>query len=213
MLNSFSDEGFTVVKEKESLVDKYEDKLANFVVKISKNPLDKIQQARVSQLLSVINDLERISDHSLNIAETAQEMREKKLQFSTDGQHGLDMLIAATTEILNMTVSALVNQNPDLAEDVEPLEETIDDLTKILRAQHTERLQNNDCTILLGFVFNDMLTNLERIADHCSNIAFSVCQNHMLDTEAHAYEEVIITSDDFKEKYNEYRVKYVDPVL
>lgn len=213
LLSNFSENEFEKIAEKEGLVDKYEDKLGNFIVKVSQNSLDKKEQSMVSQLLAVINDIERISDHSLNIAETAREIKEKKIVFSEDGQLGLNQIISATNEILTMTFDAFMQQDPELADDVEPLEETIDDLTKILRAQHTERLQNNNCTILMGFVFNDMLTNLERIADHCSNIAFSVCQNQALDTEAHEYAEILITSDEFKAKYEEYRKKYIDPVL
>lgn len=213
LLNEFNDASFQKVVEKESLVDKYEDKLGNYIVKVSKNPLTKEEQATVSQLLSVINDMERISDHSLNIAQTALEIKEKKIVFSEEGQLGINMLVDATKEILTMTINSFLQKSPDLADDVEPLEETIDDLTKILRAQHIERLQNNDCTILMGFVFNDIMTNLERVSDHCSNIAFSVCQNQKLDKEAHEYAEILITSDEFKTKYEDYRKKYIDPVI
>ncbi len=213
LLEKFEDTGFDNVAEKENVVDKYEDKLGNFVVKVSKNALTKDEQSTVSQLLNVITDLERISDHSLNIAETAKEINEKKITFSAPAQKGLDLLIEATSQIIDMAISAFLNGNPEMADDVEPLEETIDDLTKILRAQHTERLQNEECTILMGFVFNDLLSNLERVADHCSNIAFTVCQNQTLDKEAHEYAENLITSEDFKAKYAGYREKYIEPVL
>lgn len=212
LLDNYEPANFELVNEKEGLVDKYEDRLGNFVVKVSKNELSSGEQANVSELLGVISDLERISDHSVNIAETAKEIYDKKIVFSSEAQKELTQIISAAKEILHMTMTSFIRQIPEMAENVEPLEEVIDDLTKILRANHIERLQRNNCTIEMGFVFNDMLTNLERIADHCSNIAFCVGQNSNLDTEVHQYTESIATSEFFKVKYAEYRKTYIAPI-
>ena len=211
LLDNYDNEKFNLVISKENTVDKYEDNLGNFIVKVSKNALSAKEQRTVSELLNVINDLERISDHALNIAETAREIFEKKIIFSEGGKLGIKKIVTATTDILDMTINAFTSGSPELADGVEPLEEIIDELVKILRAEHTDRLQKSNCTIEMGFVFNDMLTNCERISDHCSNIAFCVCQKTAeLSEEAHVYAGNVVMSDNFKEKYAAFRKIYIE---
>ena len=212
LLRNFDRDTFELVQEKETLADSYEDKLGNFVVRISKNGLDLAQQARVSELLSAIGDFERLSDHASNLSEVAEEIHEKKIRFTPEANKEIDMLIAAVQEILRITVTAFREQDVDQALLVEPLEETIDEMTKLLRANHIERLQANQCTILTGFVFNDMITNLERVADHCSNLAFSVLHSADLSAEAHVYVENVAGTDAFRERYNAYCKVYLDPL-
>ncbi len=209
---SFNREAFNLVQEKETLVDTYEDKLGTFIVRISKNGLDPAQQARLSELLSAIGDFERLSDHANNIAETAQEIQEKKITFSPEADQEIDLLFAAVREILTTTVNAFREQDSSLAMNVEPLEEVIDEMTKRLRANHIERLQRDECTILTGFVFNDLLTNLERVADHCSNLAFSVLRSTDITAQAHAWAENVADTEAFRERYNAYRKQYLDPL-
>ncbi|MBQ3865591.1 MAG: Na/Pi cotransporter family protein, partial [Clostridia bacterium] len=203
---------FDLVQEKEGLVDTYEDKLGNFIVRIAKNSLTRAQQARVSELLSAIGDLERLSDHANNLAETAQEMWEKKIRFSREAEAEIALLRGAVEEILDLTMTAFLRQDNEKALLVEPLEETIDEMTKRLRANHIERLQKDQCTILTGFVFNDLITNMERVADHCSNLAFSVMHSADLSAEAHVYAGAVVGTDAFREQFDRYREKYLAPL-
>ncbi len=211
LFDNYDSEKFNLVSSKEKIVDKYEDKLGNFIVKVSKNALSPKDQRTVSELLNVITDLERISDHALNLAEVAKEVSEKKIVFSQGGKRGIEKIIIATKGILDMTINAFTNNLTELADEVEPFEEVIDELVKLLRAEHTERLQNSDCTIEMGFVFNDMLTNCERISDHCSNIAFCIHQKATeVSEEAHEYAGNVVASDSFKEKYTAFRKTYIE---
>ena len=203
---------FEMVQEKEGLVDTYEDKLGNFIVRIAKNSLTREQQARLSELLSAIGDLERLSDHASNLAETAQEVWEKKIRFSEEAEAEIALLQGAVKEILSLTLSSFVEQDCGKAVLVEPLEETIDEMTKRMRANHIERLQKDQCTILTGFVFNDLITNLERVADHCSNLAFSVLHSADLTAEAHVYAGAVAGTDAFRQQFNVYREKYLTPL-
>ena len=141
----------------------------------------------VSRLLHAIGDFERIGDHALNIQESARELQEKGLQFSDAARKELEVLIAALRDTLSVTISSFKADDPVLAQAVEPLEETIDQLSTEIRARHIRRLQNGECTIQLGFVLSDLLTNLERVSDHCSNIAVSVIEERSQGAERHAY--------------------------
>ncbi|MGM9609512.1 MAG: Na/Pi cotransporter family protein [Eubacteriales bacterium] len=199
-----------VVQDKEALVDKYEDKLGNYIVRISKNALSLTQQASVSCLLSAIGDFERLSDHAANISEVAQEIHDKKIVFSESAQKEIDTLVDAVNEILQMSYQAFVDGDIRESCRIDPLEEVIDEICKRLRVHHIERLQNSDCTILMGFVFNDLITNLERVSDHCSNIAFSVLHNHNVNAEEHDYAEHLSSTPEFQAGMAYYREKYLD---
>ena len=200
------------VIDKEALCDKYEDKLGNYIVKIGKNGLNDKQQAISRELLSVVGDFERLSDHAQNIAETANEINEKKIVFTDEVENEITLLIAAVKEVIGLAKSAFVERRRDLALKVEPLEEAIDMMTKQLRANHVERVSNSTSTILIGFVYSDLLINIERVADHCSNIAFSVLHSFDINAEEHAYTAHAADSESFRTELHEYMQKYVLPI-
>lgn len=212
LISWYDKAAFNSVQERERVIDKYEDKIGNFVVKIGKNELNANQQALVSELLSAVGDFERLSDHAVNLSEVAQELQEKKLSFSDSAKNEIDYLVQAVLEILDLAMSAFTQQIPEIAQKIEPLEEVIDEMCKHMRARHIERLQNDDCTIITGFVFSDLLNNLERVADHCSNIAFCVSHRANLNEEEHEFTESLATSESFREYFEQYREKYLAPI-
>ncbi len=212
LITSFDRTKYQKVQRKEALVDKYEDKLNNFIVKMSKNELTTLQQAKVSELLNAIGDFERLSDHAVNLSEVALEINEKKVSFSPDAQKDMKLLLDAVSEILLLSERSFMNGDREAVMRIEPLEETVDIMCKLLKAKHIERLQKNDCTIVSGFIFNDLLTNLERVADHCSNISFCVQHGNNINAEEHKYSETIVNSDAFKAYFEEYRHTYVEPL-
>ena len=212
LLSDYDRAHFQKVEAKEQLVDKYEDKLNNFVVKVSKNSLSAAQQAKVSELLGSIVDFERLSDHAVNLAEVAQEMNEKKVVFSKEAQSEIKLLIDAVDEILNLAYLAYVNDDREALCKIEPLEETVDVMCRLLRARHIERLQNDHCTILSGFILNDILANLERVSDHCNNICFSVRHGRNLNEREHDHILDAAESEEYKKYIAIYEQKYVDPL-
>ena len=203
---------FNKVQDKEALADKYEDKVGNFVVKIGRHSLKPIEQAKVSELLSSVGDFERLSDHAVNISESAQEKAEKNIYFSDSAKDEMDLLMNATTEILDLSIEAFHEQLTENAKKIEALEEVIDEICKRMRAFHIERVQQGACTIEMGFVFSDLLVNMERVSDHCSNIAFSVMHSVNVDAEGHEFADSIVTTEAFIKYYEEYREKYLAPL-
>ncbi|MBQ3261632.1 MAG: Na/Pi cotransporter family protein [Oscillospiraceae bacterium] len=189
LLRGYTEEGFEEVKEIESEVDRYEDVLGTYLMKLTGREFNARQSGEVSKYLHVISDFERLSDHALNIAESAKELHDKKLAFSPAGQHELAVITGATSEVARLAVKAFVNEDLDEAEKVEPLEEVIDDLCDEMKVHHVERLQNGTCTILQGYVFNDLLTNFERVSDHCSNIAVAMLELSLGAFDTHEYLE------------------------
>ena len=174
--NRWSDKDFRMVGETESVIDRYEDKLGTYLMKITSKSLSQSQSEEVSKYLHTISDFERISDHALNISEAAKEIHDKDLQFSPEACHELDVIESAVREILSIAVGAFVENDPQRAARVEPLEEIIDGLCDEMKSHHVDRLQSGSCTLNQGFVFNDLLTNYERVADHCSNIAVAIIE-------------------------------------
>lgn len=208
----FDEAKFQKVQEKETLADKYEDKVGNFVVKIGKHSLKSTEQAKVSELLSSVGDFERLSDHALNIAEAAQEKHEKNIYFSDSAKAEMDLLLGAVTEILDLSTEAFRTQNPENAKKIEALEEVIDEMCKRMRSYHIKRVQSGGCTIEMGFVFNDLLVNMERVSDHCSNIAFCVMHSGNVDAEGHEFSESIVTTEAFQKYFSSYKEKYLSPL-
>lgn len=208
----FNDDVFNKVQVKESLADKYEDKVGNFVVKIGKHSLKPVEQARVSELLSSVGDFERLSDHAVNISEAAQEKKEKNIYFSDEAKTEMDLLMEATTEILDLSISAFTEQITENSKKIEALEEVIDEMCKRLRTFHIERIQTGQCTIEMGFVYNDLLVNMERVSDHCSNIAFCVMHSVNVNAEGHEFAESVVTTADFRKYFEEYKIKYLVPL-
>ncbi len=209
LLDSFSEEEFAEVDRLESLVDKYEDKTSSYLVKIAASDLSSKDSKVVSELLHCIGDIERISDHALNIAEVAKEVYDKKISFSEKAKEDIAVITAAASEILDLATAALVNDDIDMAKRVEPLEQVIDRLKRKIKAGHITRLQQGDCTMELGFILSDLLTNYERISDHCSNIAVCFIEIANDSFEAHEYLNQIKSGEgEFVSMYESYKQKY-----
>lgn len=210
LIEKYDDAHAQQVKDLEALTDKYEDKLGTYLVRISNNALSEEDSHAVARLLHSIGDFERIGDHALNIRDLAEEIHQKKIVFSKNAAAELKVIADAVTEILNLSVDSFINEDPSVAAHVEPLEQIIDKLRDELKARHVERLQSGDCTIQLGFVFSDLLTNYERVADHCSNVAVYTLQLHSSKLDAHKYLSKVKShpNEEFISDYNLYEEKY-----
>ena len=208
--NRWSDKDFRMVGETESVIDRYEDKLGTYLMKITSKSLSQSQSEEVSKYLHTISDFERISDHALNISEAAKEIHDKDLQFSPEACHELDVIESAVREILSIAVGAFVENDPQRAARVEPLEEIIDGLCDEMKSHHVERLQQGNCTLNQGVVCNDLLTNYERGADHCSNIAVASIEVESDNFDTHEYLSSVKAMKDasFARYYDEYQHKY-----
>ena len=206
----YSERGFEQVDEVEQLIDRYEDKLGTYLMKLTARSLSPEQTEEVAKYLHTISDFERISDHACNVADVCQEIDEKKIEFSESARHELQVLEGAVTEILAISIEAFTSGNLQLAARVEPLEEIIDGLCDEMKSHHVERLQQGMCTLNQGFVFNDLLTNYERVADHCSNIAVAVIEVESDSFDTHEYLNSVKAVKDasFARFYDEYKQKY-----
>ncbi len=197
------------VRDLEDKADKFEDMLGSYLVKLSSHDLSDQDAVQVTKLLHIIGDLERISDHSVNIVESAEEMKDKKLFFSAQATEEIRIMSAAVDEILGIALKAFVENDIVLATEVEPLEEVVDDIRDKIKLNHIMRLQKNECTIEHGFVLSDLLTNFERVSDHCSNIAGCLIETSSLgDLDMHKYSEEATESMAFKQKFVYYQQKY-----
>lgn len=198
------------IERREDLVDRYEDRLGTYLVKLNTRELDKQQNEIVSKILHTLSDFERISDHALNLAESAQEIHSKELRFSNDAAHEMLVLSSAVSEILDLSFSAFIKEDESLAYKVEPLEEHIDHLCDEMKLRHVERLQNGHSSLSQGFVFNDILTNCERVADHCSNIAIAMIELSSDNYSTHGYVLDLKNqrSHDFDKLYSQFAEKY-----
>lgn len=210
LLDEYSDDTFNKVKKLESKVDKYEDKISTYLVKVAEKQIAAKDSRVVTELLHCIGDIERISDHALNIAEVAQEINEKKIDFSDKAKEDIKVITAAVTEVLDIAIVAMTNDDLDMAKCVEPLEQVIDRLKRKIKNGHITRLRQGDCTMELGFILSDLLTNYERIADHCSNIAVCFIEMAHDSFETHEYLNNLKSGEEteFKEMYQEYKAKY-----
>ncbi len=198
-----------LVKAVEGETDHYEDILGTFMTKLSQHQVTEQDSLKVSALLKIIGDLERISDHSVNILESAEELKEKNIELTEQARTELGVMCAAVKEILSIANTAFVNDNPTIAIEVEPLEEVIDDLKHALRDNHIRRLQKGNCSVEAGFVWSDLITNLERISDHCSNIAVCVIDMHENNMNVHSSLSLLKRGNpDYDKKLNEYYEKY-----
>ena len=206
----YSKEGLKRVIDLESVIDRYEDKLGNYLFKLTTSDLDDEHSAQVSEDLKVLSDFERMSDHARNIAESIEEIHEKKIKFSKSALNELNVLEEAIKEITNLTIFSFANNSYDNALAVDPLEEVIDDICDTMKANHVERIGKQECTLEHGFVFNDMITDYERIADHCSNIAVHVLEAVSEVEGHHAYHrQPSFRHDDFfKKHFAEYKKKF-----
>ena len=201
------------VIDNENAIDIFEDKIGSYILKISSKDLSENDSKIVSSMLHTIGDLERISDHAVNIVEAAEEMHSKKIKFSPQALRELPVIINAVSEILDMSINAFVNNDVNLAKNVEPLEDVIDQLRSDLKTRHIERLRNGKCTIELGFILQDLLTNFERVSDHCSNIAVYLIQinDNSMDTHEYMNELKKLDRSEFMDEFNDYSKKYILP--
>ena len=202
------------IARRELRLDQYEDKLGTYLVKLSQNEVSKAEAKEISKLLHGIGDYERIGDHALNISELATQLAESNEHFSENAQRELQTIGQAVVEIVNVATEAFLKEDDELAMRVEPLEEVIDQVTEDLKTHHIQRLQEGRCTLSLGFIYNDLLMNYERIADHCSNIAASVLQLTDENFEAHGYLNTLHRAEDpeYASLMGHYTKKYYDPV-
>ena len=210
LVDSYSDEGYKAIEETEEIIDRYEDKLGTYLMNVSSHELTQDQSEAVSKYLHTINDFERMSDHSLNIAECAKEISEKKVAFSGEAMNELRVLRGAVTEIIEIAVSAFEENDLEKAYRVEPLEELIDNLCDEMKLHHIDRLKKGKCTLSNGFVFNDLLTNLERVSDHCSNVAIAMIEIESDSFDPHEYISSLtaVHTQSFDEYFAEYSSKY-----
>ena len=211
-LDDYSASRETEILANEDKLDIYEDRLGSYLVEISQHGVSMDDIRTVSRLLHAIGDFERIGDHSLNLQESAQELHEKGLQFSEVANAELGVLLRAMDAILEKSFAGFQDDSVEEAVEVEPLEETIDRLIEELRMRHIHRLQSGTCTIQLGFVYNDLLTNLERIGDHCSNIAVSVLEERDEKLDRHSYINELKDEGAFNRLLKENLEKYRLPV-
>ncbi len=210
LLEKFDSKIADEIADSEKEIDMYEDKLGTFLVKLSRESLSISDSHEVSNLLHTIGDFERMGDHAVNIYEVAAEINSKKLTFSPNAMSEIQTISAAVTEILDMTAQAFIDENIELAKKVEPLEQLIDRLKKKMKSHHIKRLQSGECTIETGFVFSDLVTNYERVADHCSNVAVCLIQvsNDSFDTHEYLNHVKADGENDFEENYEMYKNKY-----
>lgn len=210
LLKNFDKKKAQEVLEGEELVDKYEDKVGTYLVQLASTHLPDNESRRVTTLLHVIGDVERIADHAVNVVEAAQEIEDKTIEFSEDAQREIDTIFNAVCEILSLTTNALTEWDLDTAKKIEPLEQIIDKLKYKIKNNHIKRLRDGNCTVVMGFVLSDLLTNCERVSDHCSNIA--VCLLDEEDTGIGSHEYLSHVKQDgeneFFEQYEEYKQKY-----
>ncbi len=213
LIGNYSDKAFQFIARREDVVDKYEDKLGSYLVKLTGKELTEAQTKEVTKFLHAISDVERISDHAMNIAECAKEIHEKGITFSGAAQEELRIMFNAVNEIAHNTFTAFINSDLDLAYRIEPLEDVVDDLCDQLKLHHVERLRMGICTLDQGFVFNDLLNNYERISDHCSNIALGLIETQSKDFDPHAYVTSLkeLRDHNFDLYYNEYSEKFALP--
>ncbi len=210
LLKNYDESEVQKVMENEEQLDMYEDKLGSYLVRLSSKELSDADSKEISKLLHTIGDFERLGDHAVNLLKTAKEINDKKITFSAEADAEIAVLTNAITDILDITITAFSEADLMKAGNVEPLEQVIDELIKAIKTNHIERLQSGNCTIELGFVLSDLLTNYERISDHCSNIAVALIEVSQNCFDTHEYLNSIKTMDNqsFRERYNEYMIKY-----
>lgn len=209
VLSDFKSAMAEEIRELEDKTDHYEDVIGNYLVKLSSQQINEDESAEATRLLHIIGDFERIADHGVNLLESAEEMQNKEIKFSESAQHEIAVLSQAVGEITEMALKTFEENSVETAYDIEPLEEMIDRLKSRLRSNHIVRLQRGECSIEAGFVWSDLLTCLERAADHCSNIAGCIIETSHNNLNMHESLRIIKSeSEEFKAKYAAYHDKY-----
>lgn len=215
LFDKYDDDKFEYVDKLERKIDRYEDAIGSYIVKLSGLDVTAAESKEITMILHNIGDLERISDHAKNLAESAQELHTKKLSFSEDAQAELEVFMKAVKEIVGMSVESFEQEDVEKAALVEPLEEVIDAIRSEVKNRHVLRLQKGKCTIELGFILQDVGTNLERVADHCSNLAVCTIETQNDQFDMHHYINNIkkYDKDHFADRVSEYEKKYALPEI
>lgn len=210
LMEKYDEDKFKYVDLLESKIDRYEDALSAYIVKLERQELSNEDNNTLSAILHNLSDFERISDHAKNISETALELHTKGLRFSDEAEKEVKVYISAVEEIVNMTIDSFVGHDVELAANVEPLEDVIDDIHADIKARHIERLRKGQCTIEQGFILSDLGNNLERVADHCSNIAICTIETSNEGFDMHKYSHRLkkYNIEDFEEKERAFEAKY-----
>lgn len=210
LLDSYNEEDALTVIALEDKVDRYEDYIGSYLLKINEENITADDSVAVTMLLRNLVDLERISDHSVNVMESARELHEKGIAFTEQGQKEMGVYVMAISDIMSMTMDMFMTGDISNAATIEPIEEVVDELSKELKSRHVNRLRDGVCSVELGFVWNDVLTNCERISDHCSNIAVTVVELSHNVNDRHEYLSRLKHDDEvgFMEKVNQYAAKY-----
>ena len=209
LLNQYDEALARRILEGEAKADRYEDRLGSYLVRISAQELTDEDSLESTKLLHLINDFERISDHAVNILQSAEEIKDKKLQFSGEAREELSVMMRAVERIVDLALCAFIHQDLASAAQVEPLEQVVDDLKDTIKASHIARLQRGECTIELGFVLTDLLTNLERVSDHCSNIAGCLLEMTHKEMAIHQYlQKVKSGGEEFNRLFEEFKAEY-----
>ncbi len=209
LFDKFSEKQVATIEGNEEILDSYEDKLSTYLVRLSAQALSQEDSYVVSKMLHSIGDFERLGDHALNLVKVAREIRDKEINFTEDAAKELQVLVNAVREIMDLTSRAYVQGDIELAKRVEPLEQVIDGLTATIRDNHIRRLRSGNCTIEMGFILSDLLTNYERISDHCSNVAVTVIEVDHDSFDTHKYLNGIKRgNEEFDTVFESYAVKY-----
>lgn len=211
LINNFNEEDYERIQLIEDVVDRYEDRLGTYLLKITKNELTDEQNASMGMFLHTITDFERISDHAVNLAEAAKEISEKEIVFSDDARNEMRVVGNAIAEIMTMATDAFFKNDLKAAEKIEPLEELIDNLCAEMKLHHVQRLRNGVCSLNSSFVFNDIVNDYERIADHCSNIAVAMIELESDSFDTHEYLDSVkkLKNETFNKYFEIYARKYV----
>lgn len=210
ILNNYDPKVCQEIRDEEDKADIYEDVLGSYLVKLSSKDMNEVDSHETTKLLHMIGDFERISDHSVNLVESAEEIKDKDIHFSETAVNELNVLYGAVSEIMTITKEAFINNDLQKANAVEPLEQVVDQLKDQIKRNHTIRLQKSECSIELGFILADILTDFERVADHCSNIAgclIEMSRHESLDLHNYLH-EVRASDKDYAELYKQYMAKY-----
>lgn len=210
LLDNFDEKTAQQVSDWETALDKYEDDLGTYLVKISRMDINESDSIQISKMLHTISDFERIGDHASNLLKAAREIHDKKIEFSKDARNEIENLTEAISEILSVTVKSFKMSDYELAETVEPLEQVIDSVTANMKSKHIARLKSGECTIEMGFVLTDIMTNCERISDHCSNVAVAVIESKTGIYDSHQYLNAVKKENagKYAECYERYMKKY-----
>ena len=210
LLSDYSQDKYNKVQEKENLIDKYEDKLGTYLMQLTGQEMSMSQTQQVSKFLHTISDFERLGDHAVNISKVANEIVEKKISFSDSAKNEIKVLEAAVREIVDLTVDAFCEDDLEMASKIEPLRELIGILCNDLKNRHVTRLREGKCEYKQGFAFNDLLTNLERIAAHCSNVAVAMIETETSEFDTHEYLKSVrhMKDDAYLKCFDEYASKY-----